>query len=114
MSESYYPQMEENQIFTGPTKEGISTYLDNTSSISKVIIIGRKDEQEMGKSGLLISEILDDKGIYVDNMLSGDTYNLWNWFIKTSLINCFKTFVVCLEIIDEEKTDFFFEGMIFF
>jgi lipopolysaccharide transport system ATP-binding protein len=95
------------QIFTGPTKEGISTYLDNTSSISKVSLSDRKDRTGNGKVRFVDFRILDDKGIYVDNMLSGDTYT-FELVYKNFSNQLFKNVVVCLEIIDDRENRLLF------
>jgi len=98
---------EGRQIFTGPTKEGISTYLDNTSAISKVSISDRKDRTGNGKVRFVDFRILDDKGAYVDNMLSGDTYT-FELFYKNFSNQLFKNVVVCLEIIDDRENRLLF------
>ena len=98
---------EGRQIFTGPTKEGISTYLDNTSAISKVSISDRKDRTGNGKVRFVDFRILDDRGAYVDNMLSGDTYT-FELFYKNFSNQLFKNVVVCLEIIDDRENRLLF------
>lgn len=98
---------EGRQIFTGPTKEGISTYLDNTSAISKVSISDRRDRTGNGKVRFVDFRILDDKGAYVDNMLSGDTYT-FELFYKNFSNQLFKNVVVCLEIIDDRENRLLF------
>ena len=98
---------EGRQIFTGPTKEGISTYLDNTSAISKVSISDRKDRTGNGKVRFVDFRILDDKGAYVDNMLSGDTYT-FELFYKNFSNQLFKNVVICLEIIDDRENRLLF------
>jgi lipopolysaccharide transport system ATP-binding protein len=95
------------QIFTGPTKEGISTYLDNTSSISKVSLSERKDRTGNGKVRFVDFRILDKKGLYVDNLLSGDTYT-FELFYKNFSKQLFKNVVVCLEIIDDRENRLLF------
>jgi lipopolysaccharide transport system ATP-binding protein len=98
---------EGRQIFTGPTKEGISTYLDNTSAVSKVSLANRKDRTGNGKVRFVDFRILDDRGAYVDNMLSGDTYT-FELFYKNFSNQLFKNVVVCLEIIDDRENRLLF------
>jgi lipopolysaccharide transport system ATP-binding protein len=95
------------QIFNGPTKEGISTYLDNTSSISKVSLSDRKDRTGNGKVRFVDFRISDDKGTYVDNMLSGDSYT-FELVYKNFSNQLFKNVIVCLEIIDDRENRLLF------
>jgi lipopolysaccharide transport system ATP-binding protein len=95
------------QIFNGPTKEGISTYLDNTSSISKISLASRKDRTGNGKVRFVDFRISDDKGTYVDNMLSGDSYT-FELVYKNFSNQLFKKVIVCLEIIDDRENRLLF------
>src|ERR1035437_8714329 len=98
---------EGRQIFNGTTKEGISTYLDNKSILSKVSLLDRKDRTGNGKVRFVDFKILDENGEYVDNMLSGNTYT-FELVYKNFSNQLIKNVIVCLEIIDDRENRLLF------
>lgn len=94
-------------IFNGPTKEGISTYLDNTSASSKITLSQRKDRTGNGKVRFTDFRILDENGDYVENILSGNTYT-FELVYKNFSNQVLKNIIVCLEIIDDRENRLLF------
>ena len=95
------------QIFNGPTKEGISAYLDNTSSSSKISLSERKDRTGNGKVRFTDFNILDENGNYAESLLSGNTY-IFELVYKNFSNQFMKNVVVCLEIIDDRENRLLF------
>ena len=95
-------------IFNGPTKEGISYYLNHSFiSASQVSLENRIDRMGNGKVKFTDFKIMNEKNEYVDNLLSGGTYTIeltYRNFSKTPFTNV----KVCLEIIDDRENRLLF------
>lgn len=91
------------QIFKGLTKEGISSYLNNSYvASSKISLAERKDRKGNGKVKFTEFSILDENQEIVDNLLSGNTY-IFELKYKNFSQNSIKNVKVCLEIIDDRE-----------
>lgn len=96
------------QIFKGPTKEGISNYLNSSFVTSSMVPLSKRiDRDGNGKVKFVDFRILDDNNEYVDNLLSGGNYTFelkYQNFTKQS----FKNVKVCLEINDDRDNRLLF------
>jgi lipopolysaccharide transport system ATP-binding protein len=89
------------KIFEGLTKEGISSYLNNSFVAASLISLkDRTDRMGNGLVKFIDFKILDDRDEYVDNLLSGSSYTFELIFQNISDHSC-KNVKVCLEIIGE-------------
>jgi lipopolysaccharide transport system ATP-binding protein len=89
--------------FSGPTKEGISFYLKNVSaSASMIPLPDRKDRMGNGKVRFVDFKVINDKGEYVNELLSGNdyTFELQYHNFTNEVI---KNVKVCIEIFDEKE-----------
>jgi len=96
------------QKFQGPTKEGISFYLNNSFvSTSKIHLADRKDRSGNGKVRFVEFKIKDDNQKYVDNLLSGSNYTFELYYTNFSR-QPYTNVKVCLEVYDDRDNRMIF------
>jgi len=96
------------QKFTGPTKEGISYYLNNTLVTSSTVSLSdRKDRMGNGKVKFTDFRILDDNNEYVDNLLSGNDYT-FELRYQNFGNQPYNNVKVCIEIYDDRDNRMIF------
>lgn len=96
------------QKFTGPVKEGITYYLNNTLVTSSMISLNeRKDRMGNGKVRFVDFNILNDNNEYVDCLLSGQNYTFELKYENYSN-QPYSNVKVCIEIFDDRENRLIF------
>jgi lipopolysaccharide transport system ATP-binding protein len=89
--------------FVGSAKDGVSAYLKNSlTNASTIPLQDRKDRKGNGKVKYTDIKIIDEKGEYVDKLLSGYNYTIELKY-KNFTNAAIKNVKVCIEIFDEKE-----------